>query len=65
MLFLRSDGSYSDEGPEAFAEDGRLRFIGLEVLRALKYKPHALQMVEPVGDLLQRGVLLVPQLLLK
>ena len=65
VLFLRSVGSYSDGGPEAFAENGRLRFMGLEVFRALKYRPQALQVVEPVGDLLQRGVLLVPQLLLR
>ena len=37
--------------------------MGREVFLALKYSPQALQIVAPCGDLLQRGVLVVPQLL--
>lgn len=38
-------------------------FVGLDMFRALRYKPQALQMVEPVGDRRQSGVCVVPQLL--
>lgn len=31
-------------------------FVGRDVLRAFKYRPHALHIVEPVGDRRQRGV---------
>lgn len=31
---------------------------------ALRYNPHALQMVDPAGDLRHKGVLEVPQLLM-
>jgi len=37
--------------------------VGLDMFRALRYKPQALQMVEPVGDRRQSGVCVVPQLL--
>lgn len=39
------------------------RLAGREVFLAFWYRPQALQMVEPCGDLLQRGVCVVPQLL--
>ena len=41
----------------------RLRFVGRLVLRALRYRPQALQIVEPVGDRRHSGVRVVPQLL--
>ena len=44
-------------------ELGLLKWVGRGVLRDLRYKPHALQMVVPVGDLLHSGVFVVPQLL--
>lgn len=44
---------------------GFFRLVGLAAFRAFKYKPQALQMVAPWGDLLQRGVRVVPQLLRK
>lgn len=37
--------------------------MGRAVFLALRYNPHALQMVDPVGDLRHKGVLEVPQLL--
>ena len=42
---------------------GFFRPMGREVFLALKYKPQALQIVAPCGDLLHRGVRVVPQLL--
>lgn len=42
---------------------GRLRFVGRDALRALRYKPQALQIVAPVGERRQSGVRVVPQLL--
>lgn len=42
---------------------GRLRFVGRAAFLAFKYNPHALQIVAPWGDLRQRGVRVVPQLL--
>ena len=63
VLPRRSIGSYSDDGAEAVVDGSFLRFIGLEVFRDLKYRPHLLQIVDPVGDLLHSGVSLVPQLL--
>lgn len=35
---------------------GRFRFVGLAAFRAFRYKPHALHMVAPCGDLLHSGV---------
>jgi hypothetical protein len=37
--------------------------VGREAFLAFKYNPQALQMVSPCGDLRQRGVRVVPQLL--
>ena len=37
--------------------------VGLDALRAFWYRPHALHIVAPWGDLLHKGVLVVPQLL--
>lgn len=37
--------------------------VGLEAFLALRYKPQALHIVAPCGDLRHNGVLLVPQLL--
>lgn len=42
---------------------GRFRFVGRAAFLAFRYRPQALQMVAPCGDLRQRGVRLVPQLL--
>lgn len=42
---------------------GRLKLVGRGAFRVLKYNPQALQIVLPSGDLLHRGVLVVPQLL--
>lgn len=42
---------------------GRFRLVGRAVFLALRYNPQALQMINPWGDLLQRGVLVVLQLL--
>ena len=44
-------------------DGGRFIFVGLDMFRALRYKPQALQMVEPAGDRRQSGVWVVPQLL--
>jgi hypothetical protein len=41
----------------------RLRFVGRDMLRAFRYRPQALQIVEPVGDRRHNGVRVVPQLL--
>ena len=38
---------------------------GLDVFRAFKYRPQALHIVAPVGDLRQSGVRVVPQLLFR
>lgn len=46
-------------------DSGRLRFAGREVLRAFWYRPQALQMTSPAVERRQRGVLFVPQLLLR
>ena len=62
-LLWWSAASISEPGAETDVDEGRLRFVGREVLRAFKYSPHALQMVEPVGDRRQSGVLVVSQLL--
>lgn len=42
---------------------GRMRLIGRGAFLDFWYKPQALQMVAPAGDLLQSGVSLVPQFL--
>lgn len=42
---------------------GRFKLVGRAEFLAFRYKPHALQIVDPCGDLLQSGVLVVPQLL--
>lgn len=42
---------------------GRFRFVGRAAFLAFKYSPQALQIVAPSGDLRQRGVRLVLQLL--
>ena len=47
----------------ATTELGLLKWVGRGALRDFRYKPHALQMVVPVGDLLHSGVFVVPQLL--
>ena len=44
-------------------EANRFMFAGREILRAFKYSPQALQMVEPVGERRHKGVCVVPQLL--
>jgi hypothetical protein len=44
-------------------EGARLLLLGLGVFLVFWYRPQALQMVLPVGDRRQRGVLVVPQLL--
>lgn len=44
-------------------EGGFLCLVGRDVFRAFKYKPQALQIVDPFGDRRQRGVCVVPQLL--
>lgn len=44
---------------------GRFRLIGRSAFLAFRYRPHALQIVAPWGDLLQRGVRVVLQLLWK
>lgn len=42
---------------------GRFKLVGRAAFLAFRYRPQALQMVAPCGDLRQRGVRLVPQLL--
>lgn len=42
---------------------GRIKLTGRGAFRDFWYRPQALQMVAPVGDLLQSGVSLVPQFL--
>ena len=44
-------------------EDGFLSLVGREVFRAFRYKPQALQIVDPFGARRQRGVCVVLQLL--
>lgn len=44
-------------------EAGCLEFVGRGVFRAFRYKPQALQIVEPVGERRHSGVWVVPQLL--
>ena len=63
VLCRCSVGSDSEAGVEGVAMGARLRFIGRAVFLALKYRPQALHMIEPVGDLRHKGVLEVPQLL--
>ena len=41
----------------------RLKFVGRDVFLALRYNPQALQIIKPEGDLRQRGVVEVSQLL--
>ena len=68
-LLRRRAGAFSARlGPDemllpALPVAGRFKFLGREVLRALRYKPQALQIVDPAGERRQSGVLLVPQLL--
>lgn len=52
-------------GADVFVPWAFFMVVGLEAFRAFWYRPHALQIVAPWGDLLQRGVLVVPQLLLR
>lgn len=42
---------------------GRFRLVGRAAFLAFRYRPQALHMVAPCGDLRQSGVRLVPQLL--
>ena len=54
---LRSSGvSISEPGADIEVEGGLLRLVGRDVLRAFKYNPQALQIVDPVGDRRQSGV---------
>lgn len=54
---LRSSGvSISEPGADIEVDGGLLRFVGRDVLRAFRYNPHALQIVDPVGDRRQSGV---------
>lgn len=50
-------------GPFPVTVGGRFRFIGRWAFLAFRYSPQALQIVSPCGDLRQRGVRVVPQLL--
>lgn len=50
-------------GAESDCELTRVRFVGLCAFLALRYRPQALHIIAPVGDLRHNGVLLVPQLL--
>lgn len=50
-------------GPLPGTVGGRFKLVGRDAFLAFKYKPQALQMVSPCGDLRQRGVRVVPQLL--
>lgn len=43
---------------------GLFKFVGRDVLRALRYSPQALQIVDPTGERRQSGVWFVPQLLI-
>ncbi len=52
-----------ESGAPLDGERARFRFLGREARRALRYNPHALQIVAPSGDLLQSGVRVVLQLL--
>lgn len=38
---------------------GRFKLVGRDEFRALRYRPHALQMIAPCGDRLQSGVRVV------
>lgn len=42
---------------------GLFKLVGRDVLRAFKYNPQALQIVDPMGERRQSGVWFVPQLL--
>jgi hypothetical protein len=42
---------------------GFFSVVGRDAFLAFRYKPQALQIVAPAGDLLHNGVLVVPQLL--
>lgn len=57
-------GSRSEFEADVAVNGVRLRLMGRAVFLALRYNPHALQIVDPVGDLRHRGVLEVPQLLM-
>lgn len=46
----------SEPGAEIEVDGPFFTFVGRDVLRAFKYRPHALHIVEPVGDRRQRGV---------
>ncbi len=48
-----------DDGIDA----GLFKFVGRDVLRAFRYNPQALHIVDPAGERRQSGVWLVPQLL--
>lgn len=55
--------SGSELGFETGFDSGRFRFVGRDVFRAFRYRPQALQIVEPTGDRRHKGVRVVPQLL--
>ncbi len=56
-------GSCSKFEGKVDVDGGRLKLVGRDALRALRYKPQALQIVVPVGERRQSGVRVVPQLL--
>ena len=43
---------------------GLFKLVGRDVLRAFRYNPQALQIVDPMGERRQSGVWFVPQLLI-
>jgi hypothetical protein len=50
-------------GTDDAIDAGLFKFVGRDVLRAFRYNPQALHIVDPAGDRRQSGVWLVPQLL--
>ena len=62
-LCLSSGPSPFGLGAEIAVDDGLFNLVGRDVLRAFRYNPQALQIVDPRGERRQSGVWLVPQLL--
>ena len=63
MLPGRSGASCSGLRAETESWAERLALVGRAVFRAFRYRPQALQIVDPVGERRHSGVCVVPQLL--
>lgn len=63
-LCLSSGASLLGVATDTGIGAGLFKLVGRDVLRAFKYNPQALQIVDPMGERRQSGVWFVPQLLI-